>query len=167
LLGAVDFLAVRAFGFALLAVALLTDDLLAFAVEAEDAGFADAVFGFALVVLAFARLAAVELFGFAAAFFALVLTVLAVGRFTVRARRDRRVRSGLFQLTARSARNEAGIVLMRSSSSVTASAAASDRSARMSEMTVAGRFTRAACTRFVRRMTNMLRCGSIHIEVPV
>ena len=53
------------------------------------------------------------------------------------------------------------------SSSVTASAAASARSARTSLMTFAGRRALAAWTRLVRSTTNMSRSGSIQSDVPV
>src|SRR5690349_2398564 len=59
--------------------------------------------------------------------------------------RERRTgRTGLFQPTALSERNDFGIAIIPAGSSVTASAAASERSARTSPMTVAGRFARAA-----------------------
>ena len=51
--------------------------------------------------------------------------------------------------------------------SVTASAAASARSARTSLITFAGRRARAACTRFVSSTTNISRSGSIQSDVPV
>ena len=56
---------------------------------------------------------------------------------------------------------------MPSRESVTASAAASARSARTSLITLAGRRARAACTRFVSSTTNISRSGSIQSEVPV
>ena len=79
----------------------------------------------------------------------------------------RAFRVGLFQSTARSARNDAGIAATARFSSVTARAAASLRSWRTSAITLAGRLALAACTRFVSRITNISRSGSIQSEVPV
>src|ERR1035437_30938 len=106
-------------------------------------------------------------FGFAADFVEF-LTVVPLG-FTrmALARTVRLVRRGRFHPTARSARNDAGISATARFSSVTARAAASARSARTSAITLDGRRALAAWTRFVSRMTNMSRSGSIHIEVPV
>jgi len=84
----------------------------------------------------------------------------------LRAERER-VATGRFQPTARSARNDAGMLRMPSSESVTASAAASARSARTSLITFAGRRAFAACTRLVSSTTNISRSGSIQSEVPV
>jgi hypothetical protein len=84
----------------------------------------------------------------------------------LRAERER-VYSGRFQPTARSARNDRGMLSIPSSESVTARAAASARSARTSLITFAGRRARAACTRFVSSTTNISRSGSIQSEVPV
>ena len=64
-------------------------------------------------------------------------------------------RSGRFQSWATSARKLAGIAITPFGSSMTARAAASARSLRTSEMTFDGRRARAACTRFVSRMTNI------------
>src|SRR3954469_20513905 len=75
--------------------------------------------------------------------------------------------SGLFHPTARSARNDLGMSSGPPRMSVTASAAASARSARTSLITLAGRRARAACTRFVSSTTNMSRSGSIQSDVPV
>src|SRR5690242_8580087 len=75
--------------------------------------------------------------------------------------------SGLFQPTARSARKDFGMSSMPPSRSVTASSAASARSARTSLITLAGRRAVAACTRLVSRMTNIRLSGSIQSEVPV
>lgn len=84
----------------------------------------------------------------------------------LRAERER-VDSGRFQPTARSARNDLGMLRMPRFESVTARAAASARSARTSLITFAGRRARAACTRFVSRTTNISRSGSIQSDVPV
>src|SRR5215217_6109566 len=65
----------------------------------------------------------------------------------LRAERERAACSGRFQPTARSARKDAGMLSRPSCESVTASAAASARSARTSLITFAGRRARAACTR--------------------
>jgi hypothetical protein len=75
----------------------------------------------------------------------------------LRAERDRAACSGRFQPTARSARKERGMLRMPWSESVTASAAASARSARTSLITFAGRRARAAWTRFVSSTTNISR----------
>ena len=89
--------------------------------------------------------------------------------FLLFAERDllRATRTGRFQPTALSARKVVGIERMFSGLSITAAAAASARSARTSEMTLAGRRARAAWTRFVRSSTNICRSGSIQIDVPV
>jgi len=89
--------------------------------------------------------------------------------FRLFAERDllRATRTGRFQPTALSARNVVGIDRIFSGLSITAAAAASARSARTSEMTLAGRRARAAWTRFVRSSTNICRSGSIQIDVPV
>ena len=84
----------------------------------------------------------------------------------LRAERER-VYTGRFQPTARSARNDAGMLRMPACESVTASAAASARSARTSLITFAGRRAFAAWTRFVNSTTNISRSGSIQSEVPV
>ena len=78
-----------------------------------------------------------------------------------------RVTSARFQPIASSARKAAGIARTPVGPSRTASTAASARSARTSEITLAGRLARAACTRFVRRITNISRSGSIQMDVPV
>ena len=84
----------------------------------------------------------------------------------LRAERER-VYTGRFQPTARSARNDAGMLRMPVCESVTASAAASARSARTSLITFAGRRAFAACTRLVSSTTNISRSGSIQSDVPV
>ena len=79
----------------------------------------------------------------------------------------RRVRrTAGFQPSARSARNDAGMVSTWSMSSID-NAAASARSARTSAITFAGRRARAACTRLVSSTTNIWRSGSIQSDVPV
>src|ERR1035437_4580140 len=90
------------------------------------------------------------------------------GRLIIPLRRaERATRTARFQPTARSARNETGISATARVASVTARAAASARSARTSAMTFAAPFARASCTRFVSRITNISRSGSIQIDVPV
>src|SRR5512140_561984 len=81
-------------------------------------------------------------------------------------RRDR-VCSRRFQPFLASERNDAGIAMVCEGSSVTATAAASVRSARTSAITLAGWRARAACTRLVSRITNISRSGSIQRDVPV
>jgi hypothetical protein len=68
---------------------------------------------------------------------------------------------------ARSARKASGISKGPLGMSMTAREAASLRSDRTSEMIRRGCNERGAWTRLVRRMTNMPRVGSIHIDVPV
>ena len=71
------------------------------------------------------------------------------------------------RLCGRSTRSETGSARTPFGSSSTATSAASARSARTSEMTLAGWRAREAWTRFVSSTTNMSRSGSIQIEVPV
>ena len=99
-------------------------------------------------------------------FFAVLVDDVA---FRPLAERDllRAERTGRFQPTALSARNVCGIEMTLSGLSITAAAAASARSARTSEMTLAGRRARAACTLFVSSRTNICRSGSIQMDVPV
>ena len=89
----------------------------------------------------------------------------------LRARADallvRRPRNGRFQSSATSARKLTGIANTPPGSSITASAAASDKSLRTSAITLLGRLAFAACTRLVSRMTNIWRSGSIQMLVPV
>ena len=79
----------------------------------------------------------------------------------------RAVRTGRFQPAALSARNVRGMAITFSGLSTTDATAASARSARTSEITLAGRRARAAWTRFVSSRTNICRSGSIQIDVPV
>ena len=79
----------------------------------------------------------------------------------------RATRTGRFQPVALSARNVRGMAMTLSGLSTTDATAASARSARTSDITLAGRRARAAWTRFVSRSTNICRSGSIQIEVPV
>lgn len=119
--------------------------------------------GFDVVDLALDFLAVVDLAGLALDLEEARL-VVALARLFERLERERR--TARFQPSARSARNDAGMARICSVSS-TDSAAASARSARTSAITLAGRRARAACTRLVRRTTNISRSGSIHIDVPV
>ena len=79
----------------------------------------------------------------------------------------RATRTGRFQPVALSARNVRGMAMTLSGLSTTDATAASARSARTSDITLAGRRARAAWTRFVSRSTNICRSGSIQIDVPV
>jgi hypothetical protein len=148
----VGFFAVTAFFFAV-------EDLDVLALDFDDADFLALALDFEALALDFEALA-----------FDLLLRAERAERADLarrlRAERER-VYSGRFHPTARSARNDRGMLSIPCSESVTARAAASARSARTSLITFAGRRARAACTRFVSSTTNISRSGSIQSEVPV
>ena len=103
----------------------------------------------------------------AVAFFdALLFDAVALRLFAERALL-RAVRTGRFQPAALSARKVVGIEMTLSGLSITEAATASARSARTSEITLAGRRARAAWTRLVSSRTNVCRSGSIQMDVPV